>query len=306
MIARSGHVQVVCHHLHDRLAHVVRIPVPIILLPVCVPWGNQVIRSHRVVAQRTTPLLCIWLPLHPRGGADRTVVEADALRADVCALHHCKGGYCWNGTVTIHNKYATGHRATVVLGQDAYPTESARANSRLSGIRPQSCSEPSRSVEASRRLSRSIGGLLGAMGLFSVGILSGLFWGILGPSWSSLGRVGVILGLGTLLGLSWGPLGSPGEPLGAILEAINQMRGGNVRPPSGAIKVAAWGALGALLGRSWAVLGPSCGPLGPLLELSWAILGPRHQKRIGNEKARRQTSLISHKLLKDFGISGRS
>ena len=144
------------------------------------------------------------------------------------------------------------------------------------------------------------------MGLFS----EGEGGGIGGPLGALLGHLGAFLELfgacwghlGTLLGLSWGSLGSPGEPLGAILEAINQMRGGNVRPPSGAIKVAAWGALGALLGRSWAVLGPSCGPLGPLLELSWAILGPRHQKRIGNEKARRQTSLISHKLLKVEGF----
>ena len=50
----------------------------------------------------------------------------------------------------------------------------------------------------------------------------------LGASW---GPLGVLLGsswgpLGALLGLSWRPLGSPGGPLGAILEAVDQRRGG--------------------------------------------------------------------------------
>ena len=39
------------------------------------------------------------------------------------------------------------------------------------------------------------------------------------------------------------------------------------------------GPLGALLGLSWALLGPSWGPQGPLLGLSWAILEAIDQKR---------------------------
>ena len=45
-------------------------------------------------------------------------------------------------------------------------------------------------------------------------------------------------------------------------------------PPVGARKVASWGPLGPLLGRSWVLLGPSWASLGPVLGLSWAILGP--------------------------------
>ena len=39
------------------------------------------------------------------------------------------------------------------------------------------------------------------------------------------------------------------------------------------------GSLGALLGLSWALLGPSWGPQGPLLGLSWGILEAIDQKR---------------------------
>ena len=57
----------------------------------------------------------------------------------------------------------------------------------------------------------------------------GLFWGVLGPSW---GR------LGALLELSWGPRGSPGGPLEAILDGIDQRRGGPIcSPPSWALKM---------------------------------------------------------------------
>ena len=57
------------------------------------------------------------------------------------------------------------------------------------------------------------------------------------------------------------------------------------------------GALGAVLGLSWA-------PLGALLGHLEAILRPR--KAIGSEKARRQKSLIFIRFLKDFGILGAS
>ena len=108
------------------------------------------------------------------------------------------------------------------------------------------------------------------------GVLLGLVWGVLVPSW---GR------LWALLELSWGPLGSSGAPPGAILEAIDQRRGGSptqlhplgaLSPPLGAILGRSWGRLGALLGPSWGPLGPSWGPLG----LSWGLLG-RSWSRLG-------------------------
>ena len=37
--------------------------------------------------------------------------------------------------------------------------------------------------------------------------------------------------------------------------------------------LASWSRLGAVLGPSWAVLGPSWGRLGASLGLSWALLG---------------------------------
>ena len=65
-----------------------------------------------------------------------------------------------------------------------------------------------------------------------------------------------------------------------------------------------WAPLGAILGGHRAVLGASWALLGALLGNLGAILRP--QKRIGSEKARRQTSLIFFRFLKDFGFSGRS
>ena len=55
------------------------------------------------------------------------------------------------------------------------------------------------------------------------------------------------------------------------------------------------GALGAVLGLSWASLGALLGHLG-------AILKPR--LAIGSERATMQTSLIFFRFLKDFGILG--
>ena len=120
-----------------------------------------------------------------------------------------------------------------------------------------------------------------------VGALSELFWRVLGPSWGSWG--GYWGPLGALLGLSWGPLGRPGGPLWAILEAIDQKRGGSLEwsPPWGPqnrLLGPSWSPLGALLGA----LGQSWGPLGPLLGPSWAILRP--QKRIGRETERKHKS----------------
>ena len=134
------------------------------------------------------------------------------------------------------------------------------------------------------------GGPLGAL-LEGLGVLLG----ILGGSWDPLGA---------LLGLSWGPLGSPGGPLGAILEVIDQKRGGPVPPPL-------WGHQDSLLGPSWSPLGALLGALGAVLGASWAPLGAflghlgailRPQKRIGRETARRPKSLIFFRFLKDFGL----
>ena len=111
----------------------------------------------------------------------------------------------------------------------------------------------------------------------------GALWALLGSSWGPLGA---------LLELSWGPLGSPGGPLWAILEAIDQKRGGSLEcpPPLGPSK----SSLGALLEPSWGALGRSWGRLGGLLGPSWGLLGPSwghleaseaHRKRNG-EKAK--------------------
>ena len=125
-------------------------------------------------------------------------------------------------------------------------------------------------VEPSWRLSWSIGGLLGAMGLI---------WGSWGPLGALLGRLGVILGL------SWGSLGDPlGAPEGLLGQSWRpSIKRGvpYVRPPSGPLKIASWGALGAILGA----LGASWAPLGAPLGHVGAILRPqKHRKRKG-EKA---------------------
>ena len=129
----------------------------------------------------------------------------------------------------------------------------------------------------------------------------------IGGSWGPLGALGGGSWdpLGALLGLSWGPLGSPGGPLWAILEAIDQKRGGPLEwsPP--------WGPQNRLLGRSWSPLGALLGALGAVLGASWAPLGAflghlgailRPQKRIGRETARRPKSSIFLRFLKDFGL----
>ena len=96
------------------------------------------------------------------------------------------------------------------------------------------------------------GGPLGAL-LEGLGVLLGLLGG---GSWDPLGA---------LLGLSWGPLGSPGGPLWAILEAIDQKRGGPTVPPP------LWGPQNRLLGRSWDPLGGFLGALEGLLGPSWRL-----------------------------------
>ena len=91
---------------------------------------------------------------------------------------------------------------------------------------------------------------LGAV-LGGLGVLLRLFWGPLGALWGVLGlswgSFGASWGaLGALLGLSWGSLGSYGAPPGAMLETIDQRRGGpRFPPPSGATR----SPLGAFLGR---------------------------------------------------------
>ena len=173
-------------------------------------------------------------------------------------------------------------------------------------------------VEASWRLSRSIGGLLGAMGLFR---------GVLGSSWGSLGHLGALFGLfggswgplgallerlGALVGLSWGSLGGPLGALGlpgAILEAIDQKKewtlfGSPRRGPQMSLLGPSWGALGALLGALGPFLGPSWAPLGALLGHLGTILRP--QKPIRSEKGRGPKALMFFRFLKDFGLSGAS
>ena len=94
-----------------------------------------------------------------------------------------------------------------------------------------------------------------------------------------------------ILGAFWKPLGPSWAPLGAILEDIDQNRGGasiKAPPPWEPQK----SALGALLGRSWNALGCARGRLGALSSLSWDPLGPYwshlgasvgHRKRTGDD-----------------------
>ena len=76
---------------------------------------------------------------------------------------------------------------------------------------------------------------------------------------------------GFLLGQSWERWGPSWVHIGGHRSKMMWILS---RPPVGAFKWASWGALGALLGRSWALLGPSWAPLGLLLGPSWAILEP--------------------------------
>ena len=96
--------------------------------------------------------------------------------------------------------------------------------------------------------------------------VSGPFWGPRGASWGTLGAL--LGGLGALVGLfgevwevSWGHLGGHRSKKGVFFF---------IAPSSGPEK----SPLGALLGRSLALVGPSWASLGPVLGLSWAILGP--------------------------------
>eukprot|EP00959_Pyramimonas_sp_CCMP1952_P424485 8890885-Pyramimonas_sp.AAC.1 len=61
-------------------------------------------------------------------------------------------------------------------------------------------------------------------------------------------------------------------------------------PPSGAIKIASWGALRSLLGRFWAPLVPSWGLPGPFLGHYWAILAPSWGIRNASDEKRRESS----------------
>ena len=92
-----------------------------------------------------------------------------------------------------------------------------------------------------------------------LGLSRGSLWALLGRCWGPLGALWK--GLGGLWGLSW-------------RQSIKIEASTFWCPPVGARKVASWGPLGPLLGRSWALLGPSWASLGPVLGLSWAILGP--------------------------------
>ena len=81
-----------------------------------------------------------------------------------------------------------------------------------------------------------LGGYLGASEAFlelwgslgGLGVLLGLFGGILGPSWDSLGGLGVLLGLfWGVLGPSWGPLGALAGRGFKYLWKEEEERGGN-------------------------------------------------------------------------------
>ena len=121
-------------------------------------------------------------------------------------------------------------------------------------------------------MSSHLGGYLGAPEavlelwgtLGGLNALLGLFWGILGPS--------------------WGSLGSYGAPPGAMLETIDQRRGG---PRSASPLLGAMGLIWGVLGSSWGSLGASWRPLtahpdarGVLLGLFWGVMGPS-RGRIG-------------------------
>ena len=120
--------------------------------------------------------------------------------------------------------------------------------------------------------------------------LGGLSEAIVSHAWLSWAILKAIL---VYLGLSWSHLGPKRagwkgrwrrrwrvfagvwEALGAILgPMVQNRRRRTFRFPLGSRKIAYWGRLEALLGASWAILGPSWGPFGPFLGLSWAILGP--------------------------------
>ena len=112
--------------------------------------------------------------------------------------------------------------------------------------------------------------------------------------------------LGRLRGPSWGSLEGSGTSLGAILEAIDQRRGGSFSPsprrgPKSRLLGPAWAALGALLDALGPVLGRSGACLGALLGHLGAILRP--QKLIESEKAARPKTLIFHMFFNDFGLS---
>ena len=93
-------------------------------------------------------------------------------------------------------------------------------------------------------------GALSGLSRGSLGALLGRCWGPLGVLWK---------GLGGLLGLSWRP-------------SIKERGVSFLRPPVGARKVASWGLLGPLLGRSWARLGHLLGPSWGSLWPSWGHL----------------------------------
>ena len=108
-----------------------------------------------------------------------------------------------------------------------------------------------------------------------------------------------------LLGL----FGGSGRSIGAILEAIDQNSVWHfLRSPRRGPKSRLWGP-------TWAALGALLDALGPVLGLSWARLGAllghlgailRPQEPIESEKARRPKTLILHRFLQDFVLSGAS
>ncbi len=106
-----------------------------------------------------------------------------------------------------------------------------------------------------------------------------------------------------LWGPSWASLGPSWRP------SIKKEGGSYFNRPLGARKIASWAPLGALLGRSWALLGPSWASLGPLLGPSWAILEPSGGLKGPSEAKRREgkTHKFFLRFLKDYlGLSGAS
>ena len=138
------------------------------------------------------------------------------------------------------------------------------------------------------QFAQAFGGLRSLGSLWSFGtsgaVLSrlGTIWGHLEPSWGHLGTI--LSRLETIWGHlepSWGHLGAMLSRLAAKTASrephvaktmFSAMNFNDFMIPSWAVL----GRLGAILGPSWAVLGPSwavLGLLGAILGRSWAILG---------------------------------
>ena len=129
--------------------------------------------------------------------------------------------------------------------------------------------------------------------------MQGIAGGLQGHCRVLQGAIGALFGL---FGRVW-------EVSGAILEAIDQKKAGNLlvpprRGPKSRLLEPSWAAPGALLGALGPVLGLSGDCLGALLGHLWAILRP--QEPIESENARRPNILIFLWFFKDFGLWGAS